>query len=740
MFKIGNTWIGGVVSGIINNGISLWSFGTNVNGQLGDSSLVVRSSPVQVGTLTNWATIGAGGSAFSHGIRTDGSLWAWGGNGNYGALGLNIANNSIRSSPVQIGTFTNWTTISSTINNGSAVNSNGNAFVWGQGTSGQIGNNLAANVSSPVQIGTLTNWATTGVSSGAGGAFITALDTSNQLWSWGANATGQLGQNVSTVAISSPVQVGTLTNWTSQFSPGGTTILAIKSDNSLWSWGNNSGNSSGALGINTSVTSASSPVQVGTLTNWSVVASGRYGSSALKSDGTLWGWGANAAQFGMVGDGTLTVRSSPVQIGTLTNWVKLNKGTLHSLAIKSDGSLWGWGSGIGSNLANLILPTPSSPVQVGTLTNWTSVGASQSSAGAVDSSGKLWVWGLNNNGQLGLNIPDTSVSSPVQVGTLTNWKIVTLTSTQSHAIKTDNTLWGWGFNPTGDSTGNNRSSPVQIGTATNWSFLADGLSNGAAINSTGQLWMWGINNVGQLGQNNATLSNSPVQVGTLTNWTNVSFATSGVTAVKTDGSLWSWGSNGNGINGTNDAPSVVSRSSPIQVGTLTNWAKIFGGDGNVTADLLATKTDGSLWGWGLNTNGQLGDNSIVTRSSPVQIGTLTNWASASFNVTGAHAIKTDNSLWGWGVGTNGQIGAGTNTNTSSPIQIGTLTNWLTVAGGSSFTVAIKTDNTFWGWGYRGLGNLGDGLTSFLISPVQIGTATNWTLAKGGGTHSETLRN
>ena len=156
------------------------------------------------------------------------------------------------------------------------------------------------------------------------------------------------------------------------------------------------------------------------------------------------------------------------------------------------------------------------------------------------------------------------------------------------------------------------------------------------------------------------------------------------------------------------------------------------------------QSNGSLWAWGRNTIGQLGDGTAVSKSSPVQIGSLTTWTSVSgAGNASAYAIKSDGTLWSWGYNITGGLGHGDEVNRSSPTQVGSLTTWLSVAagdGGSGATVlAVKTDGTLWGWGENDIGNLGDGTVVRKSSPIQIGSSTDWTAASVGGDTSGALQ-
>jgi alpha-tubulin suppressor-like RCC1 family protein len=271
----------------------------------------------------------------------------------------------------------------------------------------------------------------------------------------------------------------------------------------------------------------------------------------------------------------------------------------------------------------------SSPTQIGTDDNWSNASIGQVFAAAVKNNGTLWTWGNNENGQLGLG-DKTNTQSPTQVGTSTNWSSVDVSLTNgatafTAAVKTDGTLWLWGRNEYGKlgTTYGHKSSPTQVGALTTWSSVAIGRQHTAAISTNGTLWLWGRNSYGQTGFNtNSGEVASPTQLGTGTDWSKVSHSGDHALATKTNGTLWAWGQNTLGGNlGIND---IIARSSPVQVGTGTNWSLISAG----RIMSVATKTDGTLWTWGRNSVGQLGLNTQGTvnyKSSPTQVGALSTW-------------------------------------------------------------------------------------------------------------------
>ena len=347
--------------------------------------------------------------------------------------------------------------------------------------------------------------------------------------------------------------------------------------------------------------------------------------------------------------------------------------------------------------------------------------------GRAAAAGNLFAWGGGNaRGQLGTNDTVTR-SSPVQVGPLNDWKQPSPGGQFTICTKKDGTLWSWGFGANG-RTGLNidadRSSPVQIGALTNWDIPTNGENFCIVKKTDGTLWSWGYNGQGRLGRDYATTFSSPIQIGSDTNWATPSSGGGGsVLCVKTTGALFVWGSNSNGQLGVGDTS--PRNAGPVQLGSLTNWSK----PSNGASTSMCVKTDGTLWMWGKNSVGQLGQNNTTNTSSPVQVGSLTDWATPStynsaFNPDIiALCVKTNGTLWAWGSNTYGQLGVGDTVSRSSPTQVGALTNWATPAAGQGSALCTKTNGTLFSWG-TGVA-VGDGNTIQRSSPVQIGTQTNW---------------
>jgi hypothetical protein len=343
---------------------------------------------------------------------------------------------------------------------------------------------------------------------------------------------------------------------------------------------------------------------------------------------------------------------------------------------------------------------------------------------------QLWTWGYNGDGQLGDN---TTVNKSIPVTTVgggINWSQVSCGALYTAAIKTNGTLWTWGYNgdgQIGDNTVVNKSSPVTtVVGGTNWKQVSCGNSHTAAIKTDGTLWTWGRDNYGQLGDNTTVNKSSPVTtVGGGTNWKQVACGGYHTAAIKTNGTLWTWGKNLDGQIGDN---TVVNKSSPVTtVGGGTNWKQVACG----FTHSAAIKTDGTLWTWGRDNYGQLGDNTTVNKSSPVTtVGGGTNWKQVACGGYHTAAIKTNGTLWTWGNNYYGQLGDGLGVYPASKMSpvttAGGGTNWKQVACCFADSAAIKTDGTLWTWGVNNYGQSGDNTTARNLSPVTtVGGGTNW---------------
>ena len=356
---------------------------------------------------------------------------------------------------------------------------------------------------------------------------------SRTIFSWGLNNCGQLGDGT-TVNKCSPVRERcSATDWC-QVSAGYFHTGAIKTSGQIWVWGCNG---DGRLGDGT-ITGRCSPVrEFCSATDWCGLSAGYRRSVAIKTSGQIWSWGVNLC--GPLGDGTTVDRRSPVrEFCSATDWCQVDTNFFHTAAIKTSGQLWTWGDNSCARLGDGTVTDRCSPVrEICSATDWCQASAGRYHTVAIKTSGQIWSWGVNLCGPLGDGTTVNKCSPVREISSSTDWCQVSTGRFHTAAIKTSGQLWAWGSGTCGalgDGTTVARCSSVrEFCSATDWCQVSAGACHTAAVKTSGQIWAWGVNNCGQLGDGTTVIKCSPVRERCFaTDWCQVSAGTCHTAAIK----------------------------------------------------------------------------------------------------------------------------------------------------------------------------------------------------------------
>lgn len=730
---------------------------------------------------TQFVALAAGGSSFAVGVaKSDGTPWLWGARIPSGAGAT-----SVPESIVGDHSFVN--VIDAGTEHAVALKSDGSVWAWGLNDQGQLGDNSTTDTSSPVSVVGGHSFVDLKASK-KGSAGLKADGT---VWCWGR-------QNGGNVAVSSsPVSVAGVHSFI-QLDHTYDGYVALKSDGSAWTWGDG-----GALGNNdSSLTARTSPVSVVGGHSFRKVGGGGTTGFGIKTDGSAWGWGlddgplAGFGSLGIAAQGTTYV-SSPVSVaGSKRLNIADVDGTRPALAsttffIGSDGTIYSSGvntngeRGLGKAVSSFELARPvrlAGPVRQvlsgDNLVIPTFATGTTGTAYALMSDGHIMSWGAGGSGRLG-DDTTTTRSSPKVAGI---YKFSQISHGGRHvlALRTNGSTYGWGINTNGelgDGSVTSRATPVLISGSHQFVQIDAGDGGGGqghsvGLKSDGTAWAWGYNVHGQVGDNTTTSRTSPVSVVGDHSFIQVIAGQNVTCGLKVDGSAWTWGFLNNGALG-ND--STTNMSSPTSVVGGHSFVSLSYGN---RLGFHALKADGSAWGWGLNSAGELGDNSTTDRSSPVSVvGGFSFTSLSGSRASTAHmfGLRGDGTLMAWGSNQNGRLGNLSGTNESSPIVVlsgptgfagatkiaatSANTAWIdgddgqayvvgeggsgelgtgsladvsffssVVLGGHSFTdlvagfnhfLALKADGSCWGWGANTSGKVGDNAAGTKSSPVSV---------------------
>ncbi|MCL2586934.1 MAG: hypothetical protein FWE31_01695 [Firmicutes bacterium] len=820
----------------------LWGWGAIGGSVAGQQAHVF---PTRIGTATNWANVSTTGGSI-HATTTNGQIWGWGAN-NRGQVGDGTT--TPRLNPVRVGTASNWSQVASGLGHVLALTTTGQLWAWGMNDNGQVGDGTRVDRLSPVRIGTASDWAY--ISAGWGTSF--AINTSGQLWAWGDNRSdpfaeigGSLGLGSDLFVRLNPVRVGTATNWAT-VSAGGGYALATTTNGQLWGWGRNT---AGQIGDGT-LTNRMVPTRIGAASNWArVSAGGNAGSvipsggssSAITTTGQLWTWGWNA--WGQIGDGTTVNRHSPVRIGSASNWTRTVSGWWDTSAINSTGQLFRWGNaafasnghgtvvlesvqggghqlaertvyshtprqvyippmrgvmwdaGLGrfpSSPTNAWLATsmhhqgtipapPEQPVRDGfNFAGWTPALTAMGATHRTHTA--LWTAIANNVVSVIINEPGAgtvtgsgtfaqgssghSITAAAAAGwQFTNWTLVAGTGTVIANVNSANTTFTMGSNNATIRANFTRithavtvtANPTNGGSVTGGGALQFGLTrNLTASANAGWLFShWTITGSG-------SLSNSGMANTVLTQGNGATTATAhfilGYGQIPPDPNPQpeNWERGWNILRLHFGAGNAAMTALPgFDMNENASTATRFYDPASALTRQLPTVQQMNAWaanepsftnhrfvGWYTNPNWNVATGQRVTEITAGLTGVIRYYArwtnqfvltevSAGAGGWGGSALTDQGEIVVWGNSSSGNLGVPVGAGTGRPLRMGTRTDWAQLARGSHHGLGVTTDGELWSWGWNYRGQLGDGTTLRKNHPVRIGTRTDWAYVSASG--------
>jgi alpha-tubulin suppressor-like RCC1 family protein len=809
---------------ILTRAGTVWTCGNNDYGQLGLGDTISANVPFPIiGNDSDWR-VTASGELHTIAVKTNLSLWGWGCNNKY-QLGLGYSNPSTIgiTAPIQIGTESDWSITAAGYYHSMGIKINGTLWAWGLNVCGQLGDGTLDIKEKPEQIGTDSDWsALTG-----GELYSLGLKTDRTLWAWGINNNGQLGIGFTNInGIDVPTQIGSDSNW-SMVSAGAYHTIAIKTNGSIWSWGCNRRmpnlEPSGQLGLGdtidryiptlivfipqspdslTAVPFSLSQIDLSwvdrsynetgfkierspvTNTSYAIIATigsnittysdsglafntayyyrissfNNFGDSLYSNEAAATTTLIAPANLIITSSGEITLSwtdNSPEEDGfkierkgsngiyeqiaivgaNITSWIDTGpflSGNRYYYRVRSYNM---YGNSSYLNEVSIIMPG-----------NWLTVDSGYYHTVAIRTNGTIWSWGKNDTGQLGLG--DTNMRMiPTKVGAFSDWFSCASGNYHNISLKSNpaggGTIWVWGNNDYGQlglDEGGGRNTPTQDGSASDWlpqdvsatnlSFVSAGANHTIAIKTNGTLWAWGWNHYGQLGDETNTNRTTPRQVGTNSDWIQVDSYSYHTLGVKTNRTIWAWGWNYYGQLGLGYTILNGGVPTPTQIGSDLDWSVLTAG----AVHSSGLKIDGTIWAWGKNDCGQLGLGyttiSTTGITAPTQVGMDTDWLAVNSGNEYTLALKTNpagggppageaGTLWAWGANGFDQLGLGDNVNRITPTQVGTYSDWIKVVAGRNYTLGLRMDRTLWAWGNNWSGQLGLGDTIQRLIPTLV---------------------
>jgi alpha-tubulin suppressor-like RCC1 family protein len=647
-----------------------------------------------------------------------------------------------------------------------ALHADGTVSAWGNDLSGQLGVGRTLKYSRPVEVSGIKDVQSVAV----GGTHVLAATKDGTVWSWGQNASAQLGDGTFSPRAA-PARVEGIGKVVA-VAAGNSFSLALGADGTVWSWGSNYSGELGDPALTADADVRKTPGRIPGLSDIVAIAAGSWHGVALAKDGSIWTWGAN--DRGQLGDGTTKLHIAPAKVTGITDATAISAGGRSSLMLRQDGTVWGTGAAPGMCLGNSTDVHSFTPTR---LSNAKSISGGTGHTLALLNDGTVLACGENNP-------PFSEARDPLVKGGLTGIVAVCAAGYHSMALRSDGKVFTWGYNTDGQlgngTTSSDQSSIIQTagidgvtalacGTDEdqNATTLVDGVGISFAQKADGTLWMFGNNVDGLAGDGKSVQRSSPGHVSGLQQVVGISAGYRHSLAVRSDGTVWGWGDNGGGQ--LNLPQDVTNVSTPTQVPDVAGAVAVSAGIGRSLALLgnglvlswgsslansqfvhdfeavpglsgviaisqgsaqVALRSDGTVWTWGGNESGELGDGTTTDRPTPAAVPGLADVVAISAHRGWTLALKRDGTVWGWGYNIENALTSGSQSAYLSPIRIANLSDVKAISAGGNGNLALKSDGSIWTWGYRTGGTV-QSANSLIAAAISVGDGHSLALKPDG---------
>ena len=633
---------------------SVWSWGENAYGQLGDNTRTNRSTPQKIKELSGIVKI-ACGEFHAIALKKDGTVWTWG-NNDLGQLGNGSVDRNTKL-PRMVKGLKDIVAIAGGSKQSFALTKDGTVWGWGNNYMGQLALDDINYTNCPTIITNLPKleYITSKFE------FTMGISKEGKVYAWGDFYMDITDSPIKELEISNVKEICTLrceaillltdgTVWRmetrhgtieqlkdlsdiKQISGGSAHFIALKKDGTVWSCG--------ALFSTTSImvvlrTNCSQVQKVDSIKNVTFVASGSNSAYCIDKKNKVYAWGNNS--YGQLGLSTIIQKNVPTKVNTLSDVQKVATHESYSIALKKDGTVWEWAQYDDEG----IVKNKGLPVNKTGIPNVNTISCSDSNGSIIDDNGRLWTWGVNINDG---NMPEVFNFSGYDVKELSGTSLDEFT-----ILMSDGTVWAFQSSRGTDSL-------FRIPNLPKITNISSSYSGKLGLAEDGSVWEFDYSILGDSIDYDMTK-----KVNSLSNIVAISSGGEFNAALNRDGSVLTWGKNSSGQlgNGT-----FLKSDTPTKVKTLTNISQISCGAGYC----LALKKDGTVWAWGANSYGQLGDGTLINRSSPIQVKGLKNITQIATGYEHSLVVDSSGDVYSWGSNGNGQLGLGINPFIRKPTDI-----------------------------------------------------------------------